>query len=216
MISLIFLALAHNVSTFPLILFFSTFPPPVCTYSLSVSNINSMATVSWEDFLSTRYKNVKDKQQLNAIKYLAFIYAVIVLGIAYCVGFLSGIIESAMLTGSATTGPLVGAFLLAMLVPIANSKVKKKMQMCVNLRKQKEKKKQMGFVYFMFCAECAEIVSFRLLHSRYFQGVIAGMIASHACTLILICGSYTIARSADVVLPTSTEVINFYLYIILL
>lgn len=82
-----------------------------------------MATVTWEDFLSVRYKNVKDKQQLNAIKCLAFIYAVIILGIAYCVGFLSGIIESAMLTGSATTGPLVGAFLLAMLVPIANSKV---------------------------------------------------------------------------------------------
>lgn len=120
MISLIFLALAHNVSPLHSVPCRSFF----CTYSLSVSNINSMATVTWEDFLSTRYGNVKDKQQLNAIKYLAFIYAVIILGIAYCVGFLSGIIESAMLTGSATTGPLVGAFLLAMLVPIANSKVR--------------------------------------------------------------------------------------------
>lgn len=92
--------------------------------SLNVSNINSLATVTWEDFLSSRYKNVKDKQQLNAIKYLAFIYGVIILGIAYCVGFLSGVIESAMLTGSATTGPLVGVFLLAMLVPIANAKVR--------------------------------------------------------------------------------------------
>lgn len=149
MISLIFLALAHNVSPFPF--------RSVRTYSLSVSNINSMATVSWEDFLSTRYKNVKDKQQLNAIKYLAFIYAVIVLGIAYCVGFLSGIIESAMLTGSATTGPLVGAFLLAMLVPIANSKVKTN----ANLYSHKKRirlfyvscymsSKLCRFVYFIF------------------------------------------------------------------
>lgn len=167
-----------------------------------------MATVSWEDFLSTRYKNVKDKQQLNAIKYLAFIYAVIVLGIAYCVGFLSGIIESAMLTGSATTGPLVGAFLLAMLVPIANSKVK------TNANSYSQKKMDSSILCFVLYVQ--KIVSFYLLYFGYFQGVIAGMIASHACTLILICGSYTIARSADVVLPTSTEVINFYLYIILL
>lgn len=93
--------------------------------SMNVSNINSLATVTWEDFLSTlmRFEGVEDKQQLTFIKYLAFIYAVIIMGIAFCVGFLSGVIESAMLTSSATTGPLVGAFLLAMLVPIANGKV---------------------------------------------------------------------------------------------
>lgn len=70
-----------------------------------------------------RFKNVEDKQQLIFIKYLTFIYAVLIMGIAFGVGLLSGVVESAMLTSSATTGPLVGAFLLAMLVPMANSKV---------------------------------------------------------------------------------------------
>lgn len=70
-----------------------------------------------------RFKNVKDKQELIFIKYLAFVYAVLIMGIAFGVGLLSGVIEAGMLANSATTGPLVGAFLLAMLVPMANAKV---------------------------------------------------------------------------------------------
>lgn len=94
--------------------------------SMNVSNINSLATVTWEDFLSMqkRFKGYEDKKQLSAIKQLAVIYAVIIMGIAYCVGFLSGVIEGAMLTNSATTGPLVGVFILAMLFPSVNGKVR--------------------------------------------------------------------------------------------
>ena len=84
-----------------------------------------MATVTWEDFISQlpRFQNVIDKKQLSIIKYIGVIYAFIVMGLAYCVGFLSGVIETAMLTSSATSGPLVGVFLLAIFVPIANWKV---------------------------------------------------------------------------------------------
>lgn len=92
---------------------------------MNVSNINSLATVTWEDFLSTqkRFEGYEDKKQLYAIKYLSIIYAFLIMGIAYCVGFLSGVIEAAQLTSSATSGPLVGVFILAMLVPSANGKV---------------------------------------------------------------------------------------------
>lgn len=95
---------------------------------MNVSNINSLATVTWEDFLSPmiRFQKIKDKKELSFIKYLAFMYAIIIMGIAFSVGLLSGVIESAMLTSSATTGPLVGVFLLAMLVPMANGKVRSK------------------------------------------------------------------------------------------
>lgn len=92
---------------------------------MNVSNINSLATVTWEDFLSTqkRFKGFEDKKQLVAIKYISIIYAFVIMGIAYCVGFLSGVIEGAMLANSATTGPLVGVFILAMLIPCANGRV---------------------------------------------------------------------------------------------
>lgn len=45
------------------------------------------------------------------------------MGVAFGVGLLSGVIESSLLAFSATSGPLLGCFILAMLVPIANWKV---------------------------------------------------------------------------------------------
>ncbi|XP_053682409.1 sodium-coupled monocarboxylate transporter 1 isoform X1 [Sabethes cyaneus] len=92
--------------------------------SLNVSNLNSLATVTWEDFLSQlpRFKGIGDKQQLNIIKFIGSIYGVMVMGVGFTVGLLSGVIESSMLMTSATSGPLLGVFLLAMLVPVANWK----------------------------------------------------------------------------------------------
>lgn len=94
-------------------------------HSISVSNLNSLATVTWEDFISQipRFSKVDDHTQLVSIKALGIVYAFVIMGIAFSVGLLSGIIEMAMLTSSATSGPLVGVFLLAMFVPIANWKV---------------------------------------------------------------------------------------------
>lgn len=94
--------------------------------SLNVSNLNSLAIVTWEDFVShlPRFKEMVDKNQLQMIKFIGVTYAIAVMGIAFSVGLLSGVIEGAMLTSSATTGPLVGVFLLAMLVPVANWKVR--------------------------------------------------------------------------------------------
>lgn len=93
-------------------------------YSLAVSNTNSLATVTWEDFVShiPAFRNVADRKQLYAIKSLGVLYCIITLGFAVIVSLMSGVIECAMLTSSATSGPLVGVFLLAMLIPIANAK----------------------------------------------------------------------------------------------
>jgi hypothetical protein len=45
------------------------------------------------------------------------------MGISFGVATLSGVIESSMLMTSATSGPLLGVFLLAMLFPCVNWKV---------------------------------------------------------------------------------------------
>ncbi|XP_021713419.1 sodium-coupled monocarboxylate transporter 1 isoform X1 [Aedes aegypti] len=92
--------------------------------SLNVSNLNSLATVTWEDFLSPlpRFKGISDKQQLTIIKFIGSVYGIMVMGVGFAVGLLSGVIESSMLMTSATSGPLLGVFLLAMLVPVANWK----------------------------------------------------------------------------------------------
>lgn len=92
--------------------------------SLNVSNLNSLATVTWEDFISQmpQFKGLDDKKQLTIIKVIGSIYGVMVMGVGFSVGLLSGVIESSMLMTSATSGPLLGVFLLAMLVPMANWK----------------------------------------------------------------------------------------------
>ncbi|XP_012535488.1 sodium-coupled monocarboxylate transporter 2 [Monomorium pharaonis] len=92
--------------------------------TLMVSNLNSLATVTFEDFLShiPAMSDLKDTQQLYAIKIIGVIYGLLIIGISFLVAMLSGIIESSMLMTSATSGPLLGVFLLAMLIPCANWK----------------------------------------------------------------------------------------------
>lgn len=92
--------------------------------SLNVSNLNSLATVTFEDFLRPipALKGLKDKHQLYAIKAVSVVYGFIIMGISFGVGLLSGVIESSMLVTSATSGPLLGVFLLALLVPCCNWK----------------------------------------------------------------------------------------------
>ncbi|XP_076765294.1 sodium-coupled monocarboxylate transporter 2 [Xylocopa sonorina] len=92
--------------------------------TLAVSNLNSLATVTFEDFLAQipSLRELKDKQQLRFIKLISVIYGVLIIGISFLVSMLSGLIESSMLMTSATSGPLLGVFLLAMLAPCANWK----------------------------------------------------------------------------------------------
>lgn len=91
---------------------------------LNVSNLNSLATVTWEDFLSNlpQFKGMPDKKQLQIIKFVGSVYGLMIMGVGFLVQLLSGVIESAQLMTSATSGPLLGVFLLAILVPFANWK----------------------------------------------------------------------------------------------
>ncbi|XP_037950666.1 sodium/iodide cotransporter [Teleopsis dalmanni] len=91
---------------------------------MMVSNLNSLATVCCEDFLTLlpHFKGLGDKQQLFIIKVVTCIFGIVIGGVAFGVGLLSGVIESSMLAFSATSGPLLGCFILAILVPVANWK----------------------------------------------------------------------------------------------
>ncbi|EZA55610.1 hypothetical protein DMN91_009076 [Ooceraea biroi] len=92
--------------------------------TLAVSNLNSLATVTFEDFLShiPALSDLRDTQQVRVIKIIGVIYGLLIIGISFLVAMLSGVIESSMLMTSATSGPLLGVFILAMLVPCANWK----------------------------------------------------------------------------------------------
>lgn len=103
-------------------LFLATlFNGALCIY---VSNLNSLATVLWEDFVSQvpRFRGIDDRGQLFAIRAFAVMFAVLAFGGTFLVGLLTGVIEAAQLIGAATAGPLCGVFVLAMFVPVANWK----------------------------------------------------------------------------------------------
>ena len=53
------------------------------------------------------------------------------MGISFGVATLSGVIESSMLMTSATSGPLLGVFILAMLFPCVNWKVQSLSTKCL-------------------------------------------------------------------------------------
>ncbi|KPJ17850.1 Sodium-coupled monocarboxylate transporter 2 [Papilio machaon] len=92
--------------------------------SFLVSNINSLATVTWEDFVSAAppFKGISDKKQLTIIKIIAILYAILIMCLSLCVGMVGGVVEGSLLVTSATSGALLGVFLLAAMFPVANGK----------------------------------------------------------------------------------------------
>ncbi|KAF0770336.1 sodium-coupled monocarboxylate transporter 2 isoform X2 [Aphis craccivora] len=92
--------------------------------SILVSNLNSISTVAWEDFVSQIpvFKGASEKNQLLCIKSLSVITGFIVMGVAFIVAQSSGVIDASQLMTSATSGPLLGVFVLAMFFPSTNWK----------------------------------------------------------------------------------------------
>lgn len=58
---------------------------------------------------------------LYVIKYFIF-PAIVIMSLSLCVGMVGGVIEGSMLVTSATSGALLGVFILATLCPVANGK----------------------------------------------------------------------------------------------
>ncbi|CAB3227531.1 unnamed protein product [Arctia plantaginis] len=92
--------------------------------SFLVSNVNSLSTVTWEDFVSSApaFKDISDKQQLTIIKIIGIFYAIVIMCLSLCVGMVGGVVEGSLLVTSATSGALLGVFVLAALCPVANGK----------------------------------------------------------------------------------------------
>lgn len=84
-----------------------------------VSNANSLATVTWEDFLSAipSWRATDEGRQLAAVRWLAAAYSMLIAALSLPAARVGGVIEVSQLVTSATAGPLLGGFLLAALVP---------------------------------------------------------------------------------------------------
>ncbi|XP_039760645.1 sodium-coupled monocarboxylate transporter 1 [Pararge aegeria] len=90
--------------------------------SFLVSNVNSLSTVTWEDFVSAApaFRGISDRQQLTIIKIIGVVYALLIMALSQAVGLVGGVVEGSLLVTSATSGALLGVFVLAALCPGAN------------------------------------------------------------------------------------------------
>lgn len=96
----------------------------VFIFSLAVSHVNSLATVTWEDFLYRipAFQKTADGKQLLAIKVIGVCYAITNLIFVIIAALMPSVIDCSYLATSATAGPLMGVFITAMLIPFINGK----------------------------------------------------------------------------------------------
>ncbi|XP_041373436.1 sodium-coupled monocarboxylate transporter 1-like [Gigantopelta aegis] len=77
------------------------------------SMLNSLAAVTWEDFLKIRYSHISDSKATAITKVLALCYGCVGVGLAFLVAQLGGTVLQASLTLNGAIGaPLVGIFIL--------------------------------------------------------------------------------------------------------
>lgn len=88
------------------------------------TNLNSLAGTLYEDFvIQWMPKNSTEKTHSNMLKLLVVILGVICTSMVYVVQHLGGILPLAIALTAIPAGPLLGLFVLGVLIPRANSKV---------------------------------------------------------------------------------------------
>jgi len=98
-----------------------------CLYSGSLSTassiLNSMAAITWEDFLKLKFHYLSDSKQALVTKILVVIYGALSLGVGFAVQHFGGsFVQIAFTIAGSTLGPVVGLYFLAAMFPRAGTK----------------------------------------------------------------------------------------------
>ncbi|XP_065835137.1 sodium-coupled monocarboxylate transporter 1-like [Oscarella lobularis] len=94
------------------------------TLSTISSNLNSMATITLEDFIKPRLVNLSDAKATIMSKWLSLCYGILVIAMSFGFSYMQNqrLISAAASVFGATGGPLLGVFTLGMFVPKSNHK----------------------------------------------------------------------------------------------
>ncbi|XP_035714440.1 sodium-coupled monocarboxylate transporter 1 [Folsomia candida] len=86
------------------------------------STLNSLAAVTWEDFISKirLFQGMSGDGQANCIRIIAVLYGVVSIGLAFGAQYLGQIFQATMTAVGATAGPLGGVFVCALFMPWMN------------------------------------------------------------------------------------------------
>ncbi|KAL1424682.1 hypothetical protein MTO96_019972 [Rhipicephalus appendiculatus] len=96
-----------------------------CVFSSALSTLssgfNSLAAVTWEDFLVSHLR-LTSRQEAFVTKFVAAIYGVLTIGLAFVAGSVGSILKAAFAMSGALSGPLLGVFTMGLLFPFSNKK----------------------------------------------------------------------------------------------
>ncbi|XP_075548947.1 sodium-coupled monocarboxylate transporter 2-like isoform X1 [Dermacentor variabilis] len=96
-----------------------------CVFSSALSTLssgfNSLAAVTWEDFL-VRHLSLTPRQEAYVTKLVAALYGLLTIGLAFVAGTVGSILKAAFAMSGALSGPLLGVFTMGLLFPLSNKK----------------------------------------------------------------------------------------------
>ncbi|XP_037572916.1 sodium-coupled monocarboxylate transporter 1-like isoform X1 [Dermacentor silvarum] len=96
-----------------------------CVFSGALSTLssgfNSLAAVTWEDFIR-KWSHVSEKKAALITRGVASAYGILTIGLAFLAGSIGSILKAAFAMSGALSGPLLGVFMLGMLLPSCNGK----------------------------------------------------------------------------------------------
>lgn len=87
------------------------------------SGFNSLAAVTWDDFLKGRLSKMAPRSSANLTKAIAATYGIISVSMAFLVGKLGTVFQASLAISGALRGPLFGLFCLGIFMPFTNKHV---------------------------------------------------------------------------------------------
>ncbi|KAH6931641.1 hypothetical protein HPB50_026245 [Hyalomma asiaticum] len=97
-----------------------------CVFSSALSTLssgfNSLAAVTWEDFLVRRL-SLTPRQEAYVTKVVAATYGLLTVGLAFVAGTVGSILKAAFAMSGALSGPLLAVFTMGLLLPLSNKKM---------------------------------------------------------------------------------------------
>lgn len=84
-----------------------------------------MGGTIYEDFLKCRLsKDTTDKRASDIMKLIVVVIGILITCLVFAVQYLGAILEMAITIGGIVSGPILGYFILGMLTPVINEKVR--------------------------------------------------------------------------------------------
>ncbi|XP_069078059.1 sodium-coupled monocarboxylate transporter 2-like isoform X1 [Pleurodeles waltl] len=92
------------------------------TLSTVAASINALATVTYEDFVKSCFKNISDRKGAWISKGLCVLFGVLCTTMAVVASFMGGVVQAALSIHGMCGGPMLGLFTLGIVFPWTNWK----------------------------------------------------------------------------------------------